>query len=87
MVGELRWWKTVEESAPLERLRSSVPVFCTSFSADQHLEENDFEPVDDMLPDEREVVQVAHRGSFRDFTQAVLDQVVHIHTQMSMGSI
>lgn len=37
----------------------------------QHvMEENDFEPVDDMLPDEREVVQVAHRGSFRDFTQA-----------------
>ena len=47
----------------------------------KHFEENDFEPVDDMLPDEREVVQVAHRGSFRDFTQALLDQVVHTHTQ------
>eukprot|EP00438_Fugacium_kawagutii_P022253 Skav210194 [mRNA] locus=scaffold6220:14926:21193:+ [translate_table: standard] len=36
----------------------------------QHvMEDNDFEPVDDMLPDEREVVQVAHRGTYRDFTQ------------------
>lgn len=35
-------------------------------------QENDFEPADDMLPDEREVVQSTRHASLRDFTQAHL---------------